>query len=487
MDYKKLLAQIPSKNWYRQGAAVKPLYISYPLVACSHFTVNHKQILPYFEGYLDYFDNGFMNYYFTDVVAEKIALYYWNKETLSPGFTKKLFEQWQKTDTKIFQQITKKLINFDLKNISKELLAKIFSDFSSAYKNLWQESIFLDAFDIMSTKLLEQTLKKYKINLTDSEKHILVSPTILSWLQKEKAELIKLLKIKLQKRLDAKLQTHAEKWYWISNDYSVTKFLDKEHFSKQLNLLRDNKILKKEQDALLEITNHKKQRTKLIALKKLPKEIVLLSNFLITLNAWRDSRKAFNQMSGNIIQKFAKDFSVKIELPLKNIEFLFYWELQSLFKTNKKGIKAISEKRFKNFLFHCESRSNLDFYYGSQALAVKKLVDGFIGKSAGLKGQVAFPGTITGKAKIINSQNDFHKMKKGDILVAPNTRPEYVPIMKLAGAIISEEGGITCHSAIVSRELKIPCIVGVQGATDNLKDGDIIEVDANKGIVKKIK
>jgi len=78
-------------------------------------------------------------------------------------------------------------------------------------------------------------------------------------------------------------------------------------------------------------------------------------------------------------------------------------------------------------------------------------------------------------------------MNKGDILVAPNTRPEYAPIMKIAGAIISDEGGITCHSAIVSRELKIPCIVGVQSASAVLKDGDLIEVDAEKGVIKILK
>ena len=58
--------------------------------------------------------------------------------------------------------------------------------------------------------------------------------------------------------------------------------------------------------------------------------------------------------------------------------------------------------------------------------------------------------------------------------------------MKIAGAIISEEGGITCHAAIISRELKKPTIVGVQGALDVLKDGDIVEVDADKGVVRRL-
>ncbi len=119
------------------------------------------------------------------------------------------------------------------------------------------------------------------------------------------------------------------------------------------------------------------------------------------------------------------------------------------------------------------------------ALELKNLLNNIISRK-GLKGSTAYPGIVKGKVKILLSQKDFHKMNRGDILVAPNTRPEYVPVMKLAGAIISEEGGITCHSAIVSRELKIPCIVGVQGATDELKDGDVVQVNANIGIIKKL-
>ena len=58
--------------------------------------------------------------------------------------------------------------------------------------------------------------------------------------------------------------------------------------------------------------------------------------------------------------------------------------------------------------------------------------------------------------------------------------------MKMAGAIITDEGGLTCHAAIISRELGTPCIIGVQVATEVLKDGDLVEVDANNGVIKKI-
>jgi pyruvate,water dikinase len=64
------------------------------------------------------------------------------------------------------------------------------------------------------------------------------------------------------------------------------------------------------------------------------------------------------------------------------------------------------------------------------------------------------------------------------------TRPEYISAMKKAAAIVTDEGGITCHAAIVSRELKKPCIIGTKIATKVLKDGDLVEVDADKGIVK---
>jgi len=81
----------------------------------------------------------------------------------------------------------------------------------------------------------------------------------------------------------------------------------------------------------------------------------------------------------------------------------------------------------------------------------------------------------------------FDKLKQGDILVTTMTTPDFLFIMKKAAGFITDEGGITCHAAIVSRELKIPCIIGTKIATKVLKDGDLVEVDAKKGIVRIIK
>ena len=77
-------------------------------------------------------------------------------------------------------------------------------------------------------------------------------------------------------------------------------------------------------------------------------------------------------------------------------------------------------------------------------------------------------------------------LEEGDILIANSTTPNYIPIMAKASAFLTDEGGITSHAAIVSRELGIPCIIGTKVATKVFKDGDLVEVDANEGVVRKV-
>jgi len=104
-----------------------------------------------------------------------------------------------------------------------------------------------------------------------------------------------------------------------------------------------------------------------------------------------------------------------------------------------------------------------------------------------LKGSVACKGNAVGIARIVIKKDDFKKFQDGEILVASMTTPDYVTLMKKAGAIITDEGGLSCHAAIVARELKIPCVIGTKIATKVLKDGDLVEADADREIVKIIK
>src|SRR3989344_7613338 len=103
------------------------------------------------------------------------------------------------------------------------------------------------------------------------------------------------------------------------------------------------------------------------------------------------------------------------------------------------------------------------------------------------KGRIACSGKVTGRVAVVKGHEDFHKVKQGDVLVVLNTSPDYVPILKKVSAIVAEEGGLTAHVSVISREFGIPCLVGIHHITQYLKDDDLVEVDANTGIVKILK
>ena len=103
-----------------------------------------------------------------------------------------------------------------------------------------------------------------------------------------------------------------------------------------------------------------------------------------------------------------------------------------------------------------------------------------------LKGISASLGYVKGKARIILSSADLRTIKPDEILIAVSTHPEFVPAMQIAKAIVTDEGGLTSHAAIVSRELGVPCLVRTQHASKIFKTGDMVEVDANKGTARKI-
>ena len=100
---------------------------------------------------------------------------------------------------------------------------------------------------------------------------------------------------------------------------------------------------------------------------------------------------------------------------------------------------------------------------------------------------VACQGVAVGKVRIMTSAKDIHTMEEGEVLVAVMTRPDYVSAMKKASAIVTDEGGITSHAAIVARELNIPCVIGTLLAKKILKSGDDVEVREHHGIIKFLK
>src|SRR3989338_7332453 len=104
-----------------------------------------------------------------------------------------------------------------------------------------------------------------------------------------------------------------------------------------------------------------------------------------------------------------------------------------------------------------------------------------------IEGQIASKGRLKGRAFVTMSAHDAKNIKPGEILVTSMTSPDFIVAIKRAAAIVTNEGGILCHAAVVSREFGIPCIVGTQNATRLVKTGDMIEVDGNHGFVRILK
>lgn len=128
---------------------------------------------------------------------------------------------------------------------------------------------------------------------------------------------------------------------------------------------------------------------------------------------------------------------------------------------------------------------------GKKAVQFLKQKDAMILKESkkrvdSAKGSPAYPGIAKGSVRWVNATADMPAMRDGDILFAHTTFPALLPAMKKAAAIVTEDGGITCHAAIVARELKIPCVTGIKNASHLFTDGEWVEVDATKGIVKRL-
>lgn len=141
-----------------------------------------------------------------------------------------------------------------------------------------------------------------------------------------------------------------------------------------------------------------------------------------------------------------------------------------------------SDIKFPENIFLLQARP--ETYWSSKQVKPKEevLVKASVGKIL-TKGLPASPGIAYGKARVILDIKDAGSFNQGEILVTRMTDPDWVPLMKIASGIVTDEGGMTSHAAIVSRELGIPAVVGTGNATNSIKDGQQITIDAFRGIV----
>jgi phosphoenolpyruvate synthase/pyruvate phosphate dikinase len=505
MNLKQAKEKLSKIEWYRQGGATKPLSISYPWYTCTEMTLFGRKILAKYE-VIFFYKNYLQENYISTRSLEKIALYYYSHQVKDKNFINKLFNYWQKRPVFFFSKVVNFLLDKDLSHYSNQDLLELFYKFTRVYLDVWHESIFLDSFDYYGEKILDDFLVKEGSEIGEKELDILLYPPYLSFLQQEKLSLLMIaqkvlknpraikfiLKNKNYKKIAQKypfiekyLARHSKKYFWLHNDYAQVSYLGPQYFFRNLITILRAGDLKEEITLRNYERNLKRKKEKIFKKYNSSKNFKNTINFLAFLGNFRDARKTYNQMAGNVLHKFALEFSKRTESKIEIIDNLFNWEIKNIFKLKPSFIKEVINRPTGRF-YIIKTPTTYEVIKGKDSEKINNYVRELIGRESKLEGKVAYAGFVRGRVKIIKDKNDFWKMKRGDILVASNTRPEYVPIMKIAGAIISDEGGLTCHSAIVSRELKIPCIVGVQSATIVLKDGDLVEVDANHGIVEKI-
>ena len=157
----------------------------------------------------------------------------------------------------------------------------------------------------------------------------------------------------------------------------------------------------------------------------------------------------------------------------------------------KKSLEEIQLKEREKGYFFLMEKGIQKMAIGEEGKSISKWVEEHLNKVeeniTELKGQTACSGHVKGSVRIALLAKDSYKLKQGEILVCAMTGPDYVPAMKRASAIITDEGGMLSHAAIMSREFGKPCVIATKIATRVLKNGDVVEVDANTGIIKIIK
>ncbi len=189
----------------------------------------------------------------------------------------------------------------------------------------------------------------------------------------------------------------------------------------------------------------------------------------------KDKRDDYRREAFYYIQPFIQEIARREQLPIKEWGYLLPDEF-SLPLPEKKKLIALRKR-------------GVSTEYKQEKVKVKAGLQQAKEETLSLtelKGAVGFPGRVQGIVQLIRTREDISAFQNGKILVAITTNPEHISAMQKALAFVTDEGGITCHAAIVARELHKPCIVGTKDATRVLKDGERIEVDANKGIVKKL-
>ncbi len=187
-----------------------------------------------------------------------------------------------------------------------------------------------------------------------------------------------------------------------------------------------------------------------------------------------------------LMNVFGKQLGNSIGLPTNLVLSLSDVEVERFFLSREVPERDKLELRLKKYaLFFSKNENTYRLFTGEDVGVLEELLT-WDTKGKFVTGSVAQSGKVIGKVRIIIDPKDVLDFDVGDVLVASMTRPEFLPLMKKASAFVTDGGGILCHAAIVAREMGKPCVIGTGNATKVFKGGDMVEVDADNGVVRRI-
>lgn len=283
--------------------------------------------------------------------------------------------------------------------------------------------------------------------------------------------------------LAALVKAHQEKWVWLSFLFvGPSKWTETYFYSLLAHMAKNG------EDPTAELARLKAQSAHIVAARNRAAKIVdddayfYAARQLAYLKAMRKDAQVHTYF---YLDGFFKHLARQFGMSPTQARFHTSAELIALLRGQQESNAARANARFKQCFFSTY-RGKIEVVDGPAAASLaSKVRRPHVPDSAEIKGNCACPGSARGTVKVVNTVEDAGKVLQGDILVSYATNPELVSAMRKAAAIVTDMGGLTCHAAIVSRELNIPCVIGTKNATAVLKDGDQVEVLADEGIVRR--
>lgn len=486
------LSQWKGKRWYHQRFDGSPYFLHY--IAEAEIAVDRrKKRGADFSVHFCFFEDGRADWYILQEDIDRISRLITRLGKKNPAISRRLMSHW-KRDEKQFYSLCKQVERTKLNTLSDQDLRRIHEVFLETVLHRNSSSSIIDGFALGTDEVLAEELRRAheRSPLKKSKKFAevfsaLTAPAHHSFINEAEIDLMVIAAaVKKQPRQRSTMvKRYQQKYFWLRNNYIDSYILEEAHFDGEVDRLLqafqnpEAELSKLEQRPL----EHKRIKDDLIRRLKLTPFQRLLVKISEDFTHWQDERKKASFWTTHYGTLLLKEFSRRLGLPLTELKYLSPREL-SVSLSKAPPLAKLKERRRQSVAYWDENGHEI--LTGDTVVAIEKAVLGQTTHTAvdDFRGLVAMTGTAIGTVKIVRSAKETEKVKPGDILVAVMTRPDYVPAMKRAAAIVTDEGGVTCHAAIISREMGLPCIIGTKIATKVLKDGQKVEVRANHGFVR---